>query len=121
MKKLAFLLVAAIVLLAGIQTANAQNTASLQSETTTRFTWKTVKPETIQGTISMIVVDQNLVVVTANGGVPYDFTVTPKTKIQVGGTPSSFDGLADQVEKEASVTFIARPNGDFAQSITISD
>lgn len=68
----------------------------------------------------MIVPDQKLVVITANGGVPYDLTVTGKTRIEVGGARSSFHGLAGQAQKQASVTFIARPDGDIAQSITVS-
>ena len=121
MKKLALLLMVTFVLLAGIQTASAQDTASPQSEATAQFTWKSVKPETIQGTISMIAVDQKLAVVTTAGGVPYDFTVTGKTQIQIAGSRSSFNNLAEQVQKEATVTFIARPNGDIAQNITVSD
>lgn len=121
MKKLALLLAVALVMLGGIQTASAQTAASQQSETAPRFTWKSVKPETIQGTISMIVADQKVVVVTAEGGVPYDITITGKTKIEIGGTRSTFDDLAAQVQKQATVTFVARRHGDVAQSITVSD
>ena len=69
----------------------------------------------------MIVTDQKMVVVTADGGVPYDFTVTGKTRIEIGGTRSTFNDLAAQVQKQVTVTFIARPHGDVAQSIAVSD
>lgn len=69
----------------------------------------------------MIVVDKKLVVVTTPGGVPFDITVTGRTRIEIGGARSTFNDLAAQVQKQATVTFIARPNGDVAQSITVSD
>lgn len=121
MRKLALLLIIPCVLLFGIQTASAQRSESPGSETTVQARWSSYKPETIEGNISMVVVDQKLVVVTSSDGVPYNFVVTKRTKVQIGGTPSSFDDLTGQTHKQASVTFVPRRNGNIAQSISVSE
>jgi len=122
MKKLALLLIVPFALLLGVQTASAQKTKSPQTATSTvRTNWDSYRPETIQGEISLIEVDQKLVIVEVSGGVPYDITVTPKTRIEINGISSTFDDLVGQTQKQATVTFVARPNGDVAQSISVRD
>lgn len=122
MKKLVLLLIVPFALLCGVQTASAQKTKSPRRATSTVLAeWNSYKPETIEGTISMIEVDQKLIIVEASGGVPFDLTVTPKTKIEINGTSATFDQLVEQTQKQATVTFVARPNGDVAQSISVSD
>ena len=120
MKKLTLLLIIPCALLLGIVTASAQLSGSQQSETVVRATWSSYKPETIEGTISMIVSEQKMVVVTSSEGVPYNFVVTNKTKIEIGGMTSSFADLSGQTQKHATVTFVPRRNGNMAQSISVS-
>ena len=79
-----------------------------------------VKPETISGTLSMVDASKKLVIVTV-GGVPYDFTVTPGTKITVGGSKAKLDDLSSSTSKQASVTFLAeKRRGNLARSIEIT-
>lgn len=121
MKKLAWLLIVPFALVLGVQTASAQKAKSPQQATNTvRAEWSSYNPETIEGTISMIIVDQKVMVVEASG-VPYDITITGKTKIEINGTPSTFNDLVGQTQKQATVTFLPRPDGDIAQSVSISD
>lgn len=121
MKKLALLLIVPFALLLGVQTASAQKAKSPQTATNTvRAEWDSYKPETIEGRISMIEVNQKVMVMDVSG-VPYDITITGKTKIEINGTASTFNDLVGQTEKQATVTFVARRNGDIAQSVSISD
>jgi len=121
MKKLVLLLIVPFALLLGVQTASAQKARSPRPATSTaQAAWNSYKPETIEGTISMIEVDQKLVIVEASGGVPFDITVTPQTKIEISGSSATFDQLVEQTQKQVTVTFVARPNGDIAQSISVS-
>ncbi|MEJ2007557.1 MAG: hypothetical protein P8Z30_05260 [Acidobacteriota bacterium] len=120
MKKLALLLIIPFALLLGVQTASAQRTKSPPASTSAeRPNWNSYKPETIQGEITLIEVDKNLVVVEASGGVPYDITVTPKTRIEIDGLPATFDQLLGHTQRKATVTFVPRPTGDIAQSISV--
>lgn len=121
MKKLVLLLILPFALVLGVQTASAQKAKNPQSATNTvRAKWNSYKPETIEGRISIIDVNQKVMVVESSG-VPYDITITGTTKIEVNGTPSNFNDLVGQTQKQAKVTFIPRPKGDIAQSISVSD
>lgn len=122
MKKVALLLTITSALLLGIQTASAQKSESAGSETgVVQARWSSYKPETIEGMLSMVVTEQKLVVVTSSEGVPYNFQLTKKTKIEIGGIASSFDDLAGHIHGQATVTFVPRRNGNMAQSIVVSD
>lgn len=121
MKKLVLLLIVPFALLLGAQTASAQKSATPRAGTSAaQAAWNSYQSETITGTISMIVVDQKMVVVESSG-IPYDITITKKTKIDINGTTSTFSDLVGQTQKQVTVTFVARPKGDFAQSISVSD
>jgi threonine dehydrogenase-like Zn-dependent dehydrogenase len=78
-----------------------------------------VKAETISGTLSMVVTDKKLVVLTGTGGVPYNFKVTGSTRIKVGGKKVKLDELAGQTNKLATVKFLSLPSGNIAQSIEV--
>lgn len=58
--------------------------------------------------------------VSTSSGVSFHFVVTGRTRIRINGTPSTIAELAQQVQKQATVSFVARPSGDIAQSITVS-
>lgn len=115
MKKFAFLLIFPNALLLGVQTATAQQKSTSTAETK----WNNFRPETLSSTISMVKPGTTALFVTGSGEVPYKFFVTNKTKIDVGGTASSLDGLASQTQKQATIAFVARPKGNFAQVISI--
>ncbi|MGH9360151.1 MAG: hypothetical protein ACRD22_13220 [Terriglobia bacterium] len=80
------------------------------------------KSETISGTISMVDAANKIVVVTDSNGVPFDFKVTHRTRIDVNGNRASLSQLADQTNKQASVKFMDRMKaGQFAETIKVSD
>lgn len=81
---------------------------------------KAPKAETISGTLSMVVADKKLVVLTGAQGVTYNFKVTGATRITVGGQKAKFDELAAQTKKSASVKFLPLRSGNVAQSIEVS-
>lgn len=125
MKKFVLLLIVPFALLLGVRTASAQESTTAPPSTqraapSTRAMWNNFKPATLNGTISMVDPSEKSVFVTGSDGVSYKFLVTPKTKIEIDGTKSSLNELADQTQKQITVTFVARPNGNFASSITVS-
>lgn len=121
MKKLVLFLIVSFALFAGMGMARAQKKTNAQPRSSAaEANWNSFRPETIQGTISMVVAKKKLVFVTASGGVSYDFLVTKKTKVEIGGRPSACKQLIGQAGKPATVTFVARPKGNFAQSISVS-
>ena len=78
-------------------------------------------PESLSGTIQMVVADQNLLVVNGPSGVPYDMKVTPRTLVVVNEKRGTIQSLADQVGKSVTVAFVPRRNGDFATRVEVTD
>lgn len=131
MKKMALFLIIPFTLLLGIQTANAQenttapaNThmkaSSQRSASAASTMWNSFKPETLTGTISMIEPGQKEIFLSGSNGASFEFKLTPRTKIQIGGERSTIAQLAERAQNKATVTFVARPKGDIAHSITVS-
>lgn len=130
MKKLVLLLIVPLALLLGVRTASAQETttpartqmkaSSQRAAASAEALWNSYRPETLNGTVSLIDASEKSVFVTGSEGVSYKFLVTPKTKIEINGMTSSFDDLVDQTHKQITVTFVARRNGNFAQRISVS-
>jgi hypothetical protein len=116
MKKFVLLLIVPLALLMGVQTATAQEKTTTREEAN----WNYYRPETLNGTISMVEPGTKSVFVTGSDEVSYKFLVTNKTKIEIGGTTSSIEDLAGQTQKQVTITFVARRNGNFAQSISVS-
>jgi hypothetical protein len=82
---------------------------------------ETAKPETISGTIQMVVADKKLVVLADSKGVPYNFKVTGATRIKVAGKKAKLDALGANTNKSASVKFLPLHAGNVAQSIEVSE
>ncbi|MDE3136051.1 MAG: hypothetical protein KGL59_05730 [Acidobacteriota bacterium] len=78
-------------------------------------------PESMSGSIQMVVADQNLLVVKGPNGVPYDLRITPKTVIVVGDKAGALETLAGQIGKQVSVGFVPQRDGNFATRIEVSD
>ena len=122
MKKTLFLLVASLILIyAGTLSALAQEAKTKEAAAAPeKPAMAAVKPETLAGTLQMVVVDKKLLVVAGSNGVPYDFTVTGATKITVGGKKAKLADLAGATGKSVSVKFLAEKKaGDIAQSVEV--
>lgn len=75
--------------------------------------------ETLSGTVAMVDSTNHVLVLTGSNGVPYDFRVTRATRIMISGKKASFGELAEQSNHSASVQFVPRSNGNFAESVTV--
>ena len=89
------------------------NNAAAQSD---RFFSKT---ETIQGTITTVQVDHQLLIVKSADGTFFDFQVPAATKIEIGGEKATLETLANQIGKTVAVTFRTLRTGDAALKITV--
>lgn len=128
MKKLSLLLSVCTVLLFGTALAGAQKTKTPAAGVTkpsntmagsVKTNWDSFRPETLRGTIAMVDAVHNLVVV-RSGSVPFDLKVTKATRIEIAGNKRDFKDLTSQTQKEASVVFVARANGDYAKNISVT-
>lgn len=125
MKKMALFLIIPCALLLGIQTAKAQQKMKTSANTHPAASaqnnlWNSFRPETLSGTISIVAPGKKEMFLSSSSGASFEFIVTPKTKIKIGGTQSTIAQLADQVQKQATITFVARPKGDIAHSIKVN-
>src|SRR5450432_1145288 len=75
--------------------------------------------ETIRGSLMALVKEQRLIVLKADGGVPYNFKVTPATKIEIGGKKAGFEDLGTIADANISVTFIPMRLGNVARKIQV--
>lgn len=116
MRKFLLLLIVPLAVFLGAQTATAQQRTTSSVEAN----WNSFRPETLSGTISMVEPGTKAVFVTGAENVSYKFLVTNKTKIEVDGTASSIGALASQTNQQVIITFVARPNGNMAHSISVS-
>ncbi len=120
MKKTLFLLVACLILsYAGTLSALAQE-AKEAPVAPEKAKVAAVKPETLAGTLQIVVVDKKLLVVASSSGVPYDFTVTGATKITLGGNKAKLADLAGATGKSVSVKFLPEKKaGNIARSVEV--
>lgn len=121
MRKASLFLSVSLVLLFGVGMATAQTMKSpAPASSAAERNWNSYQPETLSGTISMFDAQQHVMVLKSEG-VPYNFKITKATKIEIGGARATFAELTNQTGSSASVTFVARRNGDFAKSVTVSE
>jgi hypothetical protein len=115
MKKtlLALAIIVAVTLVGGA--AAAQEAAPEKAEAAK----PAVKAETMTGTLSMVVAEKKVVVLTGSSGIPYNFKVTSSTRIKIDGKKAKFDELSGQTKKSATVKFLPLHAGNMAQSIEV--
>ncbi len=82
-----------------------------------RTSWPT---ETLSGTIMMTDPGQKLLIVQTKGGTPFDFEVTPATRIESNGQTLTFQDLANDTNKNISVRFVPERKGDVARSVHLT-
>jgi hypothetical protein len=63
--------------------------------------------------------ERRLIILKADGGVPYNFRVTPATKIEIGGKKAAFEDLAAMASVSLSVTYVPLRGGSFARKIQV--
>jgi hypothetical protein len=122
MKKTLFLLVACLMLsYAGTLSALAQEAKTKAAPAAPeKAKVAAVKPQTLAGTLQMVVVEKKLLVVASSTGIPYDFNVTGATKITVGGIKAKLADLAGATGKSVSVKFLPEKKaGNIAQKVEV--
>ena len=102
---------------AGAQTgANAQVRKATQKSPSEQ---QVLAPaESLSGTIWIVDPAEHLVVVRDNG-IPYDFTVTPSTRIESSSGQLSLNQLTSMTSSKITVKFLPERRGDIAQSMMI--
>src|SRR5262245_66058275 len=122
MKKTFVYLPAASLLLAlaNANRASARNPVEAKSAPASTLSKPTMgKPETISGSLFMLIKDQKLVVLQTAGGVSYNFKVTAQTKIKIGENDAQFTDLGAMAIKGVSITFVPMREGNIAKKIQI--
>ncbi len=77
------------------------------------------KSETIQGAVSTVDPEHNLVILKSADGIFYDFQVQHTTTIEVEHQKVKLEDLAQQTGKQAAVTFRMQRTGDVALKIEV--
>lgn len=75
--------------------------------------------ETISGTITLVVPEKKLLVVTTAKGVPLNFVVSPATRIRAGQQKLKLEDLAGRLNQKVSVTFVPTRRGNLARSVEV--
>jgi hypothetical protein len=75
--------------------------------------------QTIRGSLMAVVKEQRLIVLKGDSGVPYNFKVTPATKIEIEGKKAGFQELDSMTNAKISVTFVPMRQGNIARKIQV--
>lgn len=75
--------------------------------------------ETISGTITLVVPEKKLLVVTTAKGVPLNFVVSPATRIRAGQQKLKLDDLAGRLNQKVSVSFVPTRRGNLARTVEV--
>src|SRR5579859_1745482 len=83
---------------------------------TLRNQWQ---PQTLSGKIAMVDSGKKLVVIKDSSGTPFDFMVTPSTRIKQGTERLKLSDLASKANDKVSVRYVPERKGDIAKLIEI--
>jgi hypothetical protein len=111
---------------ANANTTTTKSSATTSKSTTTPKAKENVKKsdvlasaEDLSGTITIVDPSEKEVTVVANG-VPYDFDLTRKTRVELSDKKIGVNELASETHKQATVHFVPTSRGNLADSIQIS-
>lgn len=76
--------------------------------------------ENISGTIAMIGRSGKEVTLIGSNGVPYDFDLTGKTKVEAANQRIAWNELSSETHKHATIHFLPTANGNMAETVQIS-
>ena len=131
-KSIPYLLVSALFFFFAVSPANSQTKKAAPQKKAAK-SLKTAKAahrvtgegrvlgpaETLSGTVASVNADAATVVVTGSNGVPYNFKWTRRTMVKISNARAKTSELADQVNKQVSIKFVPKTNGNYAESIEI--
>jgi hypothetical protein len=78
------------------------------------------RAETVKGTIASVDMAKRMIVVKDSAGTPFDFVVTPATRIESSNHRLKMHDLNSRANAPASVRFVPMRKGDMAKSINIT-
>jgi hypothetical protein len=103
--------------------ATAKNTAANHSkaqQSKKPASHALARAENLSGKISTIGSSGKEVTLMGANGVPYDFNLTSKTKIEAGNHKIPASELTNETQKQATVHFVPTARGNMAETIQIS-
>lgn len=101
-------------------TTQSQNVQQSKMNNTKIATDVLAPAETLRGTISFVGNSDKEVTLTGADGTPYDFCITPKTKVDASAKRLPINQLPSEEHKQATVRFVPTANGNMAQDFNIS-
>jgi hypothetical protein len=117
---LSVLVAALLPIWPGTVAATATEPDALKAAPATTATYKAFgQVENIRGSLIALVKEQRLIVLRGDGGVPYNFKVTPATKIEIAGKNAGFEDLDSMADANISVTFVPTRQGNVARKIQV--
>jgi hypothetical protein len=76
--------------------------------------------EDLSGTITVVDPSDKEITLVGSNGVPYDFDLTTKTRVELSDNTIGVNQLATETHKQATVHFVPTSHGNLADSIQIS-
>lgn len=100
-------------------TAN-KSTAKHTEKSKAKHLHALASPEDLSGTISAVDPSGKEVTVIGQNGVPYDFDLTRRTRLELSNQKIAPKELASEAHKQATVHFVPTSRGNMASSIQIT-
>ncbi len=76
--------------------------------------------ETLAGTIAMVEAEKKILIVRSAAGIPYNFIITPTTRITAQKQRLKFSDLASRQDQRVTVRFVPTRRGNIARSVEIA-
>lgn len=76
--------------------------------------------ETLAGSIVMVHAEKKILVVRSAAGIPYNFIVTPTTRITAQNQRLKLADLASRLDQRVTVRFVPTRRGNIARSVEVT-
>jgi len=93
---------------------------SMEKSSTMKTYHVLASAEDLSGTITVIDPTDKEITLVGSNGVPYDFELTQKTRVELANKKIGMNELASENHKQATIHFVPRSDGNLAESIQIN-
>jgi hypothetical protein len=76
--------------------------------------------ETLSGSIMMVDAEKKILIVKSDAGAPYNFVITPATRITAEKQRLKLADLSSRVNQRVSVRFVPTRRGNIARSVEVT-
>jgi len=76
--------------------------------------------ETLSGSIMMADAEKKILIVKSTAGVPYNFVITPATRITEANQRLKLADLSARVDRQVTVRFLPTRRGNIARSVQVN-